>query len=159
MRITGIVCVLIFIASNGWVASQSPAASQLPALVQLPAATTYYVSSSTGDDGNNGLSSGAPFRDHRQSECAELAARRPGAVQMRRHLARRAVGAEQVRDGGRPIEFSSYPAGCANKPVLSGSRPIGGWVVSDLRATSTGPTCRPAIFRWGSTSSFATASA
>ena len=27
-----------------------------------------------------------------------------------------------------PIVFSSYPAGCANKPILSGSRSIGGWV-------------------------------
>ena len=55
------------------------------------------------------------------------------------------------------IEFSSYPAGCADKPVLSGSRAIGG-LGSRILATFIGPTCRLAIFRWASTSCFETAS-
>ncbi len=31
---------------------------------------------------------------------------------------------------GLPITFGSYPAGCANQPIFSGSRPISGWTAS-----------------------------
>jgi uncharacterized repeat protein (TIGR01451 family) len=31
---------------------------------------------------------------------------------------------------GQPITFGSYPAGCANQPVLSGSLPVSGWALT-----------------------------
>ena len=56
-----------------------------------------------------------------------------------------------------PIEFSSYPAGCANKPALSGSRPIGGWVLdagnvyrADLSPVGFPAGHQPAISQTGS---------
>ena len=36
----------------------------------------------------------------------------------------------QSGSSSAPIEFGSYPAGCINKPILSGSRGIGGWVLN-----------------------------
>ncbi len=30
-------------------------------------------------------------------------------------------------DAADPITFGSYPAGCANQPILSGAQPIAGW--------------------------------
>jgi hypothetical protein len=129
MRITGIVCVLIFIASNGWVALQSPAASQLPALAQSPAAAIYYVSSSAGNDNNNGLSLGAPFATIGKVNGLNL---QPGdRVLFKCGDTWRADPLVLGKSGtaAASIEFSSYPAGCPDKPVLSGSRPIGGWVV------------------------------
>ena len=46
-----------------------------------------------------------------------------------------------------PITFSSYPAGCANQPVLSGSRPITGWTL--IPAASTGLTSPSAVVPHG----------
>ena len=92
-------------------------------------ATTYYVSSSTGNDNNNGLSEGTPFATIGKVNTLNLWSGdrvlfKCGDVWLAEQLILSKSGTEAA-----PIEFNSYPAGCANKPSLSGSRPIGGWVL------------------------------
>jgi hypothetical protein len=119
MRFTGFLCVLAFIV--------------LPGLAVVPfqkasSAVTYYVSSSTGNDVNNGLSPGAPFKTISKVNTLNL---QPGDRVLFKcgdtwqadPLILSWSGTEAAL-----IEFNSYPAGCADKPVLSGSRGIGGWV-------------------------------
>lgn len=93
------------------------------------APSTYYVSSSSGSDGNNGLSEGAPFASVAKVNGLNL---QPGdRVLFKCGDTWRAEQLVLSKSGteAAPIQFSSYPAGCVNKPFLSGSRPIGGWVL------------------------------
>jgi hypothetical protein len=99
----------------------------VPALAD-PAAVTYYVSSSTGNDSYNGLSEGTPFATIDKVNTLNL---QPGDRVLLKcgdvwHADPLVLSKSGT--GAAPIEFSSYPAGCANKPSLSGSRPISGWV-------------------------------
>jgi hypothetical protein len=94
----------------------------------LLASTTYYVSSSLGNDFNNGLSEGKPFATISKVNGLDL---QPGDHV--RFKCGDTWGAEQLVIGksgtqAAPIVFGSYPAGCANKPTFSGSLPITGWV-------------------------------
>ena len=92
--------------------------------------TTYYVSSSTGSDSDNGLTPATAFETVGKVNTLSL---NPGdqvlffcgEVWQGEMLEITDSGAS-----GSPITFSSYPAGCADKPVLSGSLPISGWAVS-----------------------------
>jgi len=123
MRLAGIVCLLIFIVTP------APAATMTPIAALLPNAVTYYVSSSAGNDANNGLSTGAPFATIGKVNGLNL---QPGdRVLFKCGDTWRADPLVLSKSGieAAQIEFSSYPAGCADKPVLSGSRPIGGWAV------------------------------
>jgi parallel beta-helix repeat protein len=91
---------------------------------------TYYVSSSTGDDLNNGLSESTPLAtlgrvngldlqpgDHVLLKCGDtwhndpLTVAHSGTVDQR-------------------IVYGTYPAGCANRPILTGAQPVTGWVHS-----------------------------
>ncbi len=90
---------------------------------------TYYVSSSTGDDDNNGLSEGAPFATIGKVNSLTLQPGdrvlfKCGDTWQAQQLVISQSGTEAV-----PIVFGSYPDGCANKPSISGSRPITGWTV------------------------------
>lgn len=89
---------------------------------------TYYVSTS-GDDSNNGRAEAEPFKtigkinslglqpdDRVLFKCGDTWQGEPLIISKSGAL-------------GHPITFSSYPAGCPNKPVLSGSLPITGWTV------------------------------
>ncbi len=93
------------------------------------AGTTYYVSSSEGDDDdNNGLSELAPFETIGKVNSLDL---EPGDRVL--FKCGDVWRAEQliIDDSGtdtEPITFGSYPEGCADKPVFSGSLPIAGWV-------------------------------
>ncbi len=102
------------------------AAAALLAAAPLPAAT-YYVSSVTGDDGADGLTPATPFAsvgrvnalalqpgDHVRFFCGQTWRAEPLSV-------------EESGTAGLPIVFSSEPAGCADRPLLSGARPISGW--------------------------------
>lgn len=94
------------------------------------AGQTYYVSSSTGNDGNNGLSEGAPFATVSKVNGLNL---QPGdSVLFKCGDVWRADPLIIRRSGvaGSPITFGTYPAGCADKPVLSGAQPITGWTLS-----------------------------
>ena len=93
-----------------------------------PAGTTYYVSSWLGNDSNNGLSEAKPFATIGKVNGLNL---QPGdRVLFKCGDTWRAEQLVISKSGteAAPIVFGSYPEGCANKPSLSGSRPIAGWV-------------------------------
>jgi hypothetical protein len=104
-----------------------------PLLLFSPSGTTtYYVSSSTGSDSDNGLTPGTAFQTVGHVNTLSL---NPGDqvlffcgdVWQGEMLEITDSGAS-----GSPLTFSSYPAGCADKPVLSGSLPISGWGVGGV---------------------------
>ena len=95
---------------------------------QLLAGTTYYVSSSQGDDSNNGLSEGKPFATIGKVNGLDL---QPGDhVQFKCGDTWRAEQLVISKSGTQtaPLVFGSYPESCTNKPAFSGSQPITGWV-------------------------------
>jgi hypothetical protein len=94
---------------------------------QSAGGTTYYVSSSTGNDANNGTSQATPFASINHVNGLNL---QPGdSVLFKCGDTWRTQSLVITRSGtaGSPITFSSYPAGCANKPVISGAQPVSGW--------------------------------
>ena len=110
-RLLHILLILFFLGIPG---ALTPAAAAAPA--------TYYVSSSMGSDGNNGLSEAAPFASIAKVNALNL---QPGdRVLFKCGDTWRAEQLILSKSGtsAAPIQFSSYPAGCANKPSLSGSR-------------------------------------
>ncbi len=93
-----------------------------------PQAATFYVSSSSGNDGSDGLFPATAFRTIGKVNTLNL---QPGDKVL--FLCGGTWQADQLvisRSGteAAPIAFGSYPEGCADKPVLSGSRPITGWI-------------------------------
>src|SRR5512147_920453 len=93
-----------------------------------PTAVTYYVSSSTGRDSDDGLSEANAFATIAKVNALNLqpgdqVRLKCGDVWQAEQLILSKSGTELA-----PIVFSSYPEGCVNKPSLSGSRSIGGWV-------------------------------
>ncbi len=97
--------------------------------VARPTALTYYVSSSTGNDNHDGLSEANAFASIAKVNSLDL---QPGdRVLLKCGDVWRAEQLILSKSGTdlAPIVFSSYPAGCADKPSLSGSRPISGWVL------------------------------
>ena len=100
----------------------------IPARTQAtPQATTYLVSSSTGNDNNNGVT--LPFQTIAKVNSLTLTSGdkvlfKCGDVWQGEQLIISQSGSD-----GNPITYGSYPEDCANKPVLSGSRPISGWSV------------------------------
>ncbi len=121
-----------------------------------PAGATYYVSSSMGDDSYNGLSEGSPFATIGKVNGLDL---QPGdRVLFKCGDTWRAqqLVVSQSGTSSAPIVFGSYPGGCANKPIFSGSQPITGWTVysgniyrADLNST-TFPLGINQLFRDGS---------
>jgi hypothetical protein len=92
-------------------------------------AVTYYVSSSTGDDSHTGLSAASPLATIAKVNTLNL---QPGdQVLFKCGDTWRLEPLVLSKSGtpAAPIEFTSYPAGCANKPILSGSKAISGWVL------------------------------
>jgi hypothetical protein len=107
-------------------------------------AVTYYVSASSGNDGNAGTSEAVSFKTLGKVNALAL---QPGdRVLFKCGDVWQGEALTVTRSGasGNPITFGSYPdAACADKPVISGSRPIAGWVVyagniyaADLNAAS-----------------------
>ncbi len=93
-----------------------------------PTAVTYYVSSSTGNDDDDGLSEANAFATIAKVNSLNLqpgdrVLLKCGDVWRAEQLILSKSGTELA-----PIVFSSYPEGCADKPSLSGSRTISGWV-------------------------------
>ena len=120
MRNQGIGLLAIFVVSLGWLR---------PAYPGRAAALTYYVSSTFGNDNNNGLSEAAPFATVNKVNTLNLLPGdrvlfKCGDIWRVQQLILSKSGTEAA-----PIVFSSYPASCTAKPVLSGSRPITGWVL------------------------------
>jgi len=92
-----------------------------------PAAATYYVSNSGGSDSNDGLSETKPFQTIDKVNSLAL---QPGdRVLFKCGDTWRGEMLTITQSGaaGQPITFGSFPAGCANQPVISGAQPISGW--------------------------------
>jgi hypothetical protein len=110
-------------------------------LVAHAAPATYYVSSSAGSDSNSGTSASAPIASLAKASALAL---EPGdRLLLRCGDTWRGEMLEITRSGqaGSPISIGAYPEGCAERPRISGSLPIGGWsqhaaniFVADLRA-------------------------
>lgn len=94
------------------------------------AATVYYVSASSGNDGAAGTSPGAPFRTLAKVNGLALL---PGD-QVRLFCGEiwRADPLIVTRSGssGSPITFTSHPLGCAEQPTLTGAWPVAGWAAA-----------------------------
>ena len=99
-----------------------------PLLLETPAlATVYYVSSSMGNDDNTGQTPDDPFETIDKINNLSLS---PGD-EVRFFCGDTWQGEMLILTHSgtteSPIIISSYPSGCSNKPVLSGSLPISGW--------------------------------
>ena len=113
-----IVCILVLSLSGQLAAAKSP---------MVPAGTVYYVSSSQGNDDYTGLSESTPFANINKVNSLAL---QPGdTVKFKCGDVWRADPLIITRSGsaGQPITFTSYPAGCANQPVFSGTQTVSGW--------------------------------
>lgn len=115
----GLICLLSWLGAgvSGW-------GGQAAALT----ANTYYVSSSAGNDANDGLSEGTPLRSIARVNGLTLhpgdrVLFKCGDVWRGEMLTIRHSGT-----AAQPITFGSYPAGCVNQPLLSGTQPVSGWV-------------------------------
>jgi len=117
-----VFCSLVLICATFAVAAALSRTSQASGAV-------YYVSSSAGNDSNDGSSIGNAFRTVGKVNSLNL---QPGDKVL--FQCGDTWQAEQLvisKSGteAAPIVFGSYPEGCANKPALSGSQPITGWTV------------------------------
>jgi hypothetical protein len=103
----------------------------LVALSTTPAgARDYYISSSTGQDSNDGLTAETAMRTIGKVNSLALVA--GDAVRFRCGDTWRAEVLRVERSGasGNPITYTSYPdEACADKPVLAGTQPVTGWTV------------------------------
>ena len=89
--------------------------------------TTYYVSSSTGNDSNDGLTTGSAFASIDHVNGLNL---QPGDTVLFRCGDIWRTESLIITDSGtnsNQITFGSFPSACADKPVFSGARPISGW--------------------------------
>lgn len=117
-----ILCLCLFILAD--IAVLPAAASYY----KEPAATTYYVSSSLGSDSFGGTED-KPFATIAKVNGLNLQPGdrvlfKCGDIWQAEQLVLSKSGTSSA-----PIIFGSYPAGCVNKPVFSGSKPITGWVL------------------------------
>ena len=92
-------------------------------------ATDYYFSSSEGDDGNDGLSSGSPFASLATVDTLSLVAGDRVLLKCGDRWRGQQLRVNAAGGPGSLITYGSYPTGCANRPVLSGALPIVGWSV------------------------------
>jgi hypothetical protein len=104
----------------------------LPATPLHAANTTYYVSFSDGADSNTGLSStpgpSGPFKTIAKVNSLTLQQGDQVLFKCGDTWQGEMLRIEESGVAGNPITFGSYPtANCANKPIISGSKPISGW--------------------------------
>jgi uncharacterized repeat protein (TIGR01451 family) len=100
------------------------------ALPARAANTTYYVSLTDGVDSNTGLGTSTPFKTI--SKVNSLNLQQGDKVLFKCGDVWRGEMLLVTKSGvaGNPITFGSYPTSdCANKPILSGTQPIGSWSV------------------------------
>jgi uncharacterized repeat protein (TIGR01451 family) len=90
-------------------------------------ATTYYVSSSEGDDNNDGLSPDTPFATVSKVNGLNLQAGDSVLFKCGDTWRADPLIITQSGSDSQPITFGAYPEGCVGKPVLSGAQPISGW--------------------------------
>lgn len=100
-----------------------------PVVRAQEAAVIYYVSSSTGNDSNNG-SEAAPFKTIQKVNGLNLHAGDSVLFKCGDTWRGQMLTITKSGISGQPIIFGSYPAACANKPILSGAQPVSGWALS-----------------------------
>jgi hypothetical protein len=100
------------------------------AAAMQPTATTYYVSSSSGNDTYSGTQA-QPFKSIAKVNQLQSSLKAGDQVLFKCGDTWRGEILTVTKSGasGSPITYSSYPTGCANRPVLSGTQPISGWTV------------------------------
>ncbi len=104
-----------------------PVAFGLLLIAASVAAVDYHVSSSLGDDGNDGTSTDTPLRTLSAASQLDL---QPGDRLLLRCGDTWRAEVLHLTDSGtvaEPIVVTSYPEGCADRPVLSGAQKISGW--------------------------------
>lgn len=94
------------------------------------AAVIYYVSSSGGNDSNNGQSEAAPFKTIQKVNGLNLHAGDSVLFKCGDTWRGQMLTITKSGTSGSPIMFGSYPAACANKPIISGAQPVSGWTLS-----------------------------
>ena len=96
--------------------------------ISASAAATYYVSSSSGLDSNPGTLA-QPFKTIARVNQLQNSLNSGDKVLFHCGDVWRGEMLVLTRSGtaGNPIEYSSYPPGCTNQPVLSGTQTITGW--------------------------------
>jgi hypothetical protein len=90
-------------------------------------AATYYVSSSTGNDNNIGTSQASPLKTIPKVNALNLQAGDNVLFKCGDTWRGSMLTIAKSGTSGKPIRFSSYPANCPDKPIISGSQPIYGW--------------------------------
>ncbi len=90
----------------------------------------YYVSSETGSDTNDGLAPGSAFETVTHINSLPLEAGDEVRFFCGETWRVQTLVVTRSGSAGSPIVFSSHPADCADKPVLSGAQPISGWSVA-----------------------------
>jgi uncharacterized repeat protein (TIGR01451 family) len=98
-------------------------------VLAAPDATIYYVSSSGGSDSNNGLSESKPFKTIAKVNGLNLLPGDRVLFKCGDTWRGEMLTVKKSGTAGQPITFTSYPAGCADKPIISGAQPIAGWAV------------------------------
>ncbi len=98
-----------------------------PTIPRAGGGVTYYVSSSAGDDANDGLSEAAPLAS--LDAVNQLAVGPGDTVALRCGDVWRAEILHVTRSGAADnyLTYTSYPEGCADRPALLGSVPIMDW--------------------------------
>ena len=137
------ILMLLALAVLALVATQPAAVSG--------AGTTYFVSSSGGSDLNDGLSQSAPFRTIAKVNGLALQAGDQVLFKCGDTWRGEILRITASGSAASYITYNSYPAGCANQPVLSGAQPITGWTqysgntyVADLSAGANAANFPPA---------------
>ncbi|MEM7031484.1 MAG: hypothetical protein AAF629_18120 [Chloroflexota bacterium] len=90
---------------------------------------TYYVSNTLGNDSHDGLSEATPLQTIAAVNALNL---QPGDQVLFRCGDTWRTESLIITESGtveNPIQFSSYPANCENKPIISGSQQISGWTL------------------------------
>ncbi|THB80407.1 MAG: right-handed parallel beta-helix repeat-containing protein [Desulfobacteraceae bacterium] len=90
-------------------------------------AVDYYVSSSQGNDANTGQNQNTAFRTIEKVNSMTFAAGDRILFKCGDTWKNEALVIRHSGTASAPITFGSYPPGCADKPVISGSAPITGW--------------------------------
>jgi parallel beta-helix repeat protein len=89
--------------------------------------TTYYVSSSSGSDTNNGTSEDTPFQTLAHVSTLELLPSDQVLFKCGDVWRAEQLLITQSGDANSPLVFGSYPRQCEQKPLFSGLQPVSDW--------------------------------
>src|SRR6056297_969751 len=90
-------------------------------------AATYYVSQSTGNDANTGLTMETPLQSIEKVNGLDLLPGDRVLFKCGDTWRKETLNITWSGTETNEIVFGSYPCGCGDKPVTSGSLPVTGW--------------------------------